>query len=117
MCTAIPPMSSPNSSTSPVWTYARLVGHLYAAAGDLAEAKDAVQEAFDRAVVRRPRIRGYDLPEALVRRIAVTNTSTGSGPPGALLRRPRRRRPSIRRPPMRIEAVVPRMLRSPRLLR
>jgi hypothetical protein len=41
-------------------TYARLVGQLYAVTGDLAEAEDVVQEAFARAVIRWPRIRGYD---------------------------------------------------------
>jgi RNA polymerase sigma-70 factor (ECF subfamily) len=51
--------------------YGRLVGQLYAVTGDLAEAEDAVQEAFARAVVRWPRVRRYDLPEAWVRRVAV----------------------------------------------
>ena len=40
-------------------SYARLVGQLYAVTGDLAEAEDVVQEAFARAVVRWPRIRGF----------------------------------------------------------
>jgi RNA polymerase sigma-70 factor, ECF subfamily len=65
-------------------TYARLVGQLYAVTGDLADAEDAVQEAFARAVVRWPRIRGYDLPEAWVRRVAVNLARQG-------LRRTRRR--------------------------
>jgi RNA polymerase sigma-70 factor (ECF subfamily) len=58
-------------------TYARLVGQLYAVTGDLAEAEDVVQEAFTRAVVRWPRIRGYDLPEAWVRRVAVNLARQG----------------------------------------
>jgi RNA polymerase sigma-70 factor (ECF subfamily) len=65
-------------------TYARLVGQLYAVTGDLAEAEDVVQEAFARAVARWPRIRGYDLPEAWVRRVAVNLARQG-------LRRTRRR--------------------------
>jgi RNA polymerase sigma-70 factor (ECF subfamily) len=65
-------------------TYARLVGQLYAVTDDLAEAEDVVQEAFARAVVRWPRIRGYDLPEAWVRRVAVNLARQG-------LRRTRRR--------------------------
>jgi hypothetical protein len=65
-------------------TYARLVGQLYAVTGDLAEAEDVVQEAFARAVVRWPRLRGYDLPEAWVRRVAVNLARQG-------LRRTRRR--------------------------
>jgi RNA polymerase sigma-70 factor, ECF subfamily len=65
-------------------TYTRLVGQLYAVTGDLAEAEDVVQEAFARAVVRWPRIRGYDLPEAWVRRVAVNLARQG-------LRRTRRR--------------------------
>jgi RNA polymerase sigma-70 factor (ECF subfamily) len=58
-------------------TYGRLVGQLYAVTGDLAEAEDAVQEAFARAVVRWSRIRGYDLPEAWVRRVAVNLARQG----------------------------------------
>jgi RNA polymerase sigma-70 factor, ECF subfamily len=65
-------------------SYARLVGQLYAVTGDLAEAEDVVQEAFARAVARWPRIRGYELPEAWVRRVAVNLARQG-------LRRTRRR--------------------------
>ncbi len=58
-------------------TYARLVGQLYAVTGDLADAEDAVQEAFARAVLHWSRIRGYDLPEAWVRRVAVNLARQG----------------------------------------
>jgi RNA polymerase sigma-70 factor (ECF subfamily) len=58
-------------------TYARLVGQLYAVTGDLADAEDAVQEAFARAMIRWSRIRDYDLPEAWVRRVAVNLARQG----------------------------------------
>ena len=51
--------------------YGRLVVQLYAVTGSLAEAEDAVQEAFARASVRWGRIGGYDAPEAWVRRVAL----------------------------------------------
>jgi RNA polymerase sigma-70 factor (ECF subfamily) len=49
--------------------YARLVAELHGVVG-LADAEDAVQEAFARASVRWARIRDYDHPEAWVRRVA-----------------------------------------------
>jgi RNA polymerase sigma-70 factor (ECF subfamily) len=67
-------------------TYARLVGQLYAVTGDLADAEDAVQEAFARAVVRWPRVRAYDLPEAWVRRVAVNLARQGFRRTGRRLR-------------------------------
>jgi RNA polymerase sigma-70 factor, ECF subfamily len=51
--------------------YGRLVVQLYAVTGSLADAEDAVQEAFARASVRWKRIRSYDSPEAWVRRVAI----------------------------------------------
>jgi RNA polymerase sigma-70 factor, ECF subfamily len=45
-------------------TYRRLLGQLFAVTGDLAEAENALQEAYARAFVRWPRVRDYDLPEA-----------------------------------------------------
>jgi RNA polymerase sigma-70 factor (ECF subfamily) len=45
-------------------TYARLVTSLYAFTGDLAEAQDAVQEAFVRAVGRERRVMSAQSPEA-----------------------------------------------------
>jgi RNA polymerase sigma-70 factor, ECF subfamily len=50
--------------------YGRLVGQLLALLGDLAEAEDAVQEAFARASVRWRWLRAYDAPDAWVRRVA-----------------------------------------------
>jgi len=50
-------------------TYGRLVAELHGVVG-LADAEDAVQEAFARASVRWERIRDYDHPAAWVRRVA-----------------------------------------------
>jgi RNA polymerase sigma-70 factor (ECF subfamily) len=52
-------------------SYRRLLGHLFTVTGDLAEAENALQEAYARAFVRWPRVRDYDLPEAWVRRVAL----------------------------------------------
>ncbi len=51
--------------------YGRLVVQLYAVTGSLAEAEDAVQEAFARASMHWGRVGGYDSPEAWVRRVAL----------------------------------------------
>jgi RNA polymerase sigma-70 factor (ECF subfamily) len=48
-------------------SFVRLVGQLYAMTGDLAEAQDAVQEAFIRAWERRRRLDAGGNPEAWVR--------------------------------------------------
>lgn len=57
-------------------TFQRLTGHLYAMTGDLAEAQDAVQEAFVRAWAHRGKLSSDAGPEAWVRttawRIAVS---------------------------------------------
>ena len=45
----------------------RLVGQLHAMTGDLAEAQDAVQEAFTRAWARRGKIDRQQAPEAWIR--------------------------------------------------
>jgi RNA polymerase sigma-70 factor (ECF subfamily) len=50
--------------------YGRLVSQLLAMLGDLAEAEDAVQEAFARASVRWRWLSAYDAPDAWVRRVA-----------------------------------------------
>jgi RNA polymerase sigma-70 factor (ECF subfamily) len=50
---------------------ARLVTQVYAMIGDLAEAQDAVQEAFARALTRPGRLRRLDNPEAWLRTVAV----------------------------------------------
>jgi RNA polymerase sigma-70 factor (ECF subfamily) len=47
--------------------FRRLVGQLYAMTGDLAEAQDAVQEAFTRAWARRGKIDRGQAPEAWIR--------------------------------------------------
>jgi RNA polymerase sigma-70 factor (ECF subfamily) len=51
--------------------YGRFVVQVYAVTGSLAEAEDAVQEAFARASVHWGRIGNYDSPEAWVRRVAL----------------------------------------------
>jgi RNA polymerase sigma-70 factor (ECF subfamily) len=47
--------------------FRRLVGQLYAMTGDLAEAQDAVQEAFTRAWAHRGKIDRVQAPEAWIR--------------------------------------------------
>src|SRR4029450_10202236 len=49
----------------------RLLKQLYTIVGDLAEAEDALQEAYVRAAARWPRLREYDRPEAWVRMVAL----------------------------------------------
>lgn len=48
----------------------RLLGHVYAMIGDLAEAEDALQEAYARAWQRWDRVSGYEDPEGWVRTVA-----------------------------------------------
>ncbi|MEU7931023.1 RNA polymerase sigma factor [Micromonospora echinofusca] len=48
----------------------RLLGFVYALTGDLAEAQDAVQEAYIRAWQRWSAVSGYEEPEAWVRVVA-----------------------------------------------
>lgn len=52
-------------------SYRRLVGQLYGVCGDLAEAEDAVGEAFARAIARRRSFEQLDNPEAWLRTVAV----------------------------------------------
>ena len=52
-------------------SYRRLLRQVFAVTGDLAEAEDLLQEAFARASSRWAAIRGYDNPEAWVRRVAL----------------------------------------------
>ncbi|WP_233625394.1 RNA polymerase sigma factor [Actinoplanes sp. ATCC 53533] len=49
----------------------RLVARLYGMTGDYAEAQDAVQEAFARALTRPAGLRGMDNPEAWLYRVAM----------------------------------------------
>jgi RNA polymerase sigma-70 factor (ECF subfamily) len=51
--------------------FGRLVGQLVLVVGDLHEAEDIAQEALARAAARWSRLRGYDVPEAWVRRVAL----------------------------------------------
>jgi RNA polymerase sigma-70 factor, ECF subfamily len=52
-------------------SYVRLRKQLFAVTGDLAEAEDALQEAYARASLHWRRLRAYDAPEAWVRRVAL----------------------------------------------
>jgi RNA polymerase sigma-70 factor (ECF subfamily) len=70
--------------------YGRLVAELHSIVGSVADAEDAVQEAFARASVRWERLRDYDHPDAWVRRVAL-NLAASS------LRRARRRLVAYRR--------------------
>ena len=78
--------------------YARLVGQMVAVVGDVHEAEDVVQEAFARASLHWPRVRGYHAPEAWVRRVALNYALSG-------LRRARYRRRAVERLARRDEAV------------
>jgi RNA polymerase sigma-70 factor, ECF subfamily len=53
------------------------VVQVFAVTGNLADAEDAVQEAFARASVRWGRVGGYDSPEGWVRRVALNLAFTG----------------------------------------
>src|SRR5260370_15184279 len=53
-----------------VATSRRLLGPVYAMGGDLAEAEDALQDAYARAWQRWSRVSGYEDPEAWVRTVA-----------------------------------------------
>jgi RNA polymerase sigma-70 factor, ECF subfamily len=52
-------------------SYGRTVALVAAIIGSRLEAEDAVQEAYARALARWWRLRGYDLPEAWVRKVAL----------------------------------------------
>jgi RNA polymerase sigma-70 factor (ECF subfamily) len=56
--------------------YRRLVGQLYSVCGNLAEAEDAVQEAFVRAVEKPRRFAQVDNPEAWLRTVALNVART-----------------------------------------
>jgi RNA polymerase sigma-70 factor, ECF subfamily len=86
--------------------YRRLVGQLFAVTGDLHQAEDVVQEAFVRAAARWQRLRGYDVPEAWVRRVAMNLAANG-------LRRARRQAALLARlgpppavPPLSVESLA-----------
>jgi RNA polymerase sigma-70 factor, ECF subfamily len=52
-------------------SYGRTVAMLAAMTGSRADAEDIAQEAFARALVRWPRLRGYEAPEAWIRTVAM----------------------------------------------
>jgi RNA polymerase sigma-70 factor, ECF subfamily len=82
-------------------SYGRLVVQVFAVTGNLADAEDAVQEAFARASVRWGRIGGYESPEAWVRRVALNLAFTG-------LRRARRLLEVLSRAPaQQLQAPLP----------
>jgi RNA polymerase sigma-70 factor (ECF subfamily) len=58
--------------------YGRIVAMVAAVLGDRHQAEDVAQEAFARALTHWPRIGGYELPEAWVRRVAL-RIATDSG--------------------------------------
>lgn len=51
--------------------YGKIVALVAAVTGDRHDADDVAQETFARALARWPRLSGYDLPEAWVRRVAL----------------------------------------------
>jgi RNA polymerase sigma-70 factor (ECF subfamily) len=51
--------------------YGRIVAMVAAVLGDRDQAEDVAQETFVRALIRWPRIGGYELPEAWARRVAL----------------------------------------------
>ena len=61
-------------------TVGRLLGQLFVVTGDLHEAEEIVQEAITRAAARWARLRDYDVPEAWVRRVAMTRAMRTLGP-------------------------------------
>ena len=71
-------------------SYRRLVGQLYGVRGDLAEAEDVVQEAFERAVAQGRRFDRLDNPEAWLRTVAVNlaRTRHRRRPPASARRSP-----------------------------
>ena len=58
-------------------SYRRLVVQLFALTGDLADAEDAVQEAFVKAHLKWRKIGGYDDPIGWVRRVAINHIRDG----------------------------------------
>ena len=58
-------------------SYRRLVVQLYAICGDLADAEDAVQEAFVTAIRKSREFRRVDNPEAWIRTVALNRLRAG----------------------------------------
>lgn len=58
-------------------SYRRLVVQMYALCGDMADAEDAVQEAFVTAIRKRRAVAGVDNPEAWLRTVALNRIRGG----------------------------------------
>lgn len=58
-------------------SYRRLVVQMYAICGDLADAEDAVQEAFITAIRKRRTLRAVQNPEAWIRTVALHRLHSG----------------------------------------
>ncbi|WP_245993715.1 RNA polymerase sigma factor [Nocardioides immobilis] len=58
-------------------SYRRLVVQMYAICGDLADAEDAVQEAFITAIRKRRTLRSVNNPEAWIRTVALRRLHRG----------------------------------------
>jgi RNA polymerase sigma-70 factor, ECF subfamily len=82
-------------------TFGRLVGQLYLITGSVHEAEDVVQEAMARAAARWRKLRGYNVPENWVRRVAMNLAVDG-------LRRTRFRARALLRlgPPDEVPAIT-----------
>jgi len=58
-------------------SYSRIVREVSGLVGNLPDTEEVVQEAFARALRRWQQLRGYDAPEAWVRRVAFNLALTG----------------------------------------
>jgi RNA polymerase sigma-70 factor (ECF subfamily) len=58
-------------------SYRRLVVQIYATCGDLAQAEDAVQDAFVTALRKQPRLARVTNPEAWIRTVALNSVRHG----------------------------------------
>lgn len=79
--------------------YGRVVALAAAVTGDRQQAEDIAQEAFARALARWPKIAGYDLPEAWVRRVALRLTADAGRRTRRAIRAHARLAASVRREP------------------
>lgn len=58
-------------------SYGRIVREVASLVGNVPDTEEVVQEAFARALRRWPQLRGYDAPEAWIRRVAFNLALTG----------------------------------------
>ena len=79
-------------------SYGRTVALVAAITGSRHEAEDVAQEAYARALARWSRLRGYDLPEAWVRKVALRLAIDWGVVGGATWPRPSGSRHSAARP-------------------